>query len=148
MKLQRMFSNVGEEKLYSTGNDELDDLLERAFCEGYEYAQKEFATGLDKLAMKSAQGIIKMGQGNGKQAARIMNAGNKRFAGNSMEKVTEFGKRAALRNKKEAEGLVKAANKVNPTTAKKGVTETLKNLGPDRAHKLKGYQQKRMAGLI
>ena len=32
-----------EEKLYSTGNDELDELLERAFCEGYEYAQKEFA---------------------------------------------------------------------------------------------------------
>lgn len=38
-----MFSNVEEEKLYSTGNDELDELLERAFCEGYEYAQKEFA---------------------------------------------------------------------------------------------------------
>jgi hypothetical protein len=42
MKIQRMFSNVEEEKLYSTGNEELDDLLERAFCEGYEYAQKEF----------------------------------------------------------------------------------------------------------
>lgn len=38
-----MFSNVEEEKLYSTGNDELDELLERAFCEGYEYAQKEYA---------------------------------------------------------------------------------------------------------
>jgi hypothetical protein len=44
MKIQRMFSNVEEEKLYSTGNEELDDLLERAFCEGYEYAQREFAT--------------------------------------------------------------------------------------------------------
>ena len=40
---EKMFSNVGEERLYSTGNDELDDLLERAFCEGYEYAQKEYA---------------------------------------------------------------------------------------------------------
>ena len=29
-----------EERLYSTGNDELDELLERAFCEGYEYAQR------------------------------------------------------------------------------------------------------------
>jgi hypothetical protein len=36
-----------EEKLYSTGDDYLDELLERAFCEGYEYAQKEFGrTGL------------------------------------------------------------------------------------------------------
>ena len=45
---EKMFSEVEDnnevqEKLYSTGNDELDDLLERAFCEGYEYAQKEFA---------------------------------------------------------------------------------------------------------
>ena len=31
-----------DEKLYSTGDDYLDNLLERAFCEGYEYAQKEF----------------------------------------------------------------------------------------------------------
>lgn len=43
MKIERMFSNVEEEKLYSTGNDELDNLLEHAFCEGYEYAQREFA---------------------------------------------------------------------------------------------------------
>ena len=43
MKIERMFSDVEEEKLYSTGNDELDELLERAFCEGYEYAQREFA---------------------------------------------------------------------------------------------------------
>ena len=45
---ERLFSEIEDdneiqEKLYSTGNDELDDLLERAFCEGYEYAQKEFA---------------------------------------------------------------------------------------------------------
>ena len=30
-------------KLYSTGDDYLDDLLERAFCEGYEYAQNEYS---------------------------------------------------------------------------------------------------------
>ena len=30
------------EKLYSTGNEMLDNLLERAFCEGYELGQKEF----------------------------------------------------------------------------------------------------------
>jgi len=32
-----------DERLYSTGDCELDELLERAFCEGYEYAQREFA---------------------------------------------------------------------------------------------------------
>lgn len=43
MKIERMFSNYEEENfIVRTGNDELDELLERAFCEGYEYAQKEF----------------------------------------------------------------------------------------------------------
>lgn len=32
-----------EERLYSTGDYELDEILERAFCEGYEAAQREFA---------------------------------------------------------------------------------------------------------
>lgn len=44
------------EKLYSTGDDELDDLLERAFCDGYEYAQREFAkidTVINKNALNS-----------------------------------------------------------------------------------------------
>ena len=36
-----------EERLYSTGDYELDVLLERAFCEGYEAAQREFAA-MDK----------------------------------------------------------------------------------------------------
>ena len=40
---ERMYSKNEEERLYSTGNDELDELLERAFCEGYEYAQREYA---------------------------------------------------------------------------------------------------------
>lgn len=46
-----------EEKLYSTGDDYLDELLERAFCEGYEYAQREFAkidTVINKNALNSA----------------------------------------------------------------------------------------------
>ncbi len=45
-----MFSNVEKAKLYSTGNDELNKLLERAFCEGYEYAQKEFNSSASKQA--------------------------------------------------------------------------------------------------
>ena len=51
--IEKMYSENYDEyedtRLYSTGDDELDDLLERAFCEGYEYAQKEFGrTGLSK----------------------------------------------------------------------------------------------------
>lgn len=34
-----------DEKLYSTtGDNYLDNLLEKAFCEGYEYAQREYAS--------------------------------------------------------------------------------------------------------
>lgn len=38
-----------EERLYSTGDAELDELLERAFCEGYEAAQREFGEKWDKV---------------------------------------------------------------------------------------------------
>ena len=41
-KLYSENNEVQEEKLYSTGNDELDEMLERAFCEGYELGQREF----------------------------------------------------------------------------------------------------------
>ena len=44
--IEKMYSENEEtqdEKLYSTRDDYLDDLLEKAFCEGYEYAQREFA---------------------------------------------------------------------------------------------------------
>ena len=58
MKIERLYSDYQEEeRLYSTGNDELDELMERAFCEGYEYAQREFAkidTVINKNALNSA----------------------------------------------------------------------------------------------
>ena len=38
-----------EENLYSTGNEMLDNLLERAFCEGYELAQREYAEEEKKI---------------------------------------------------------------------------------------------------
>ena len=41
-----------EEKLYSTGDDYLDDLLEKAFCDGYEYAQREFGNKENKAAKR------------------------------------------------------------------------------------------------
>ena len=52
MKIERLYSDYQEEeRLYSTGNDELDELMERAFCEGYEYAQKEFGRHLVKKSV-------------------------------------------------------------------------------------------------
>ena len=36
------------EKLYSTGNEMLDNLLERAFCEGYELGQQLFSDSKDE----------------------------------------------------------------------------------------------------
>lgn len=45
---EKMFSMNEEERLYSTGSEELDTMLEKAFCDGYEYAQKEFAEKKDE----------------------------------------------------------------------------------------------------
>lgn len=50
-----------DERLYSTGNDELDEMLEKAFCEGYEYAQKEF--GRTGLTAQQAKNFFKGGNG-------------------------------------------------------------------------------------
>ena len=55
-----------EERLYSTGDYELDEILERAFCEGYEFAQREFAAmdkagnvvmTMDEIKKMKAEGI-------------------------------------------------------------------------------------------
>ena len=46
---ERLYSENQEEKLYSTGDEMLDNLLERAFCEGYELAQREYAEEEKKL---------------------------------------------------------------------------------------------------
>lgn len=61
MKIEKLYSDYQEEeRLYSTGNDELDELLERAFCEGYEYAQREF--GKVKAANKAARKALELKQ--------------------------------------------------------------------------------------
>ena len=56
-----------EERLYSTGDYVLDELLERAFCEGYEFAQMEFSAG-----EKIDEGIEKVKEtyGKGKEKAK------------------------------------------------------------------------------
>ena len=59
MILGRDFINSQEEKLYSTGDEMLDNLLERAFCEGYELAQREFGA----RDRKNARAIARQVQG-------------------------------------------------------------------------------------
>ena len=56
--IEKMYSENYDEyedtKLYSTGDSDLDDLLERAFCEGYEFAQREYSLKDDiKNAIKN-----------------------------------------------------------------------------------------------
>ena len=46
-----------EEKLYSTGDDYLDEMLEKAFCDGYEYAQREFGNPANKAAKKAWESL-------------------------------------------------------------------------------------------
>jgi len=48
MIIDRNYDYYEDERLYSTGINELDEILERAFCEGYEYAQREYAEKEEK----------------------------------------------------------------------------------------------------
>lgn len=47
-----------DEKLYSTGNDDLDYLLERAFSDGYEFAQREFTLAKSDGSLVSSTGRV------------------------------------------------------------------------------------------
>ena len=49
---EKLYSENQEEKLYSTGDEMLDNLLERAFCEGYELGQKLFSDSKEKKKKK------------------------------------------------------------------------------------------------
>jgi hypothetical protein len=67
-----------DEKLYSTGDSDLDDLLERAFSEGYEYAQREFGNKENKRKRREhevsmAKGALKsLGYGQGEENVKDM----------------------------------------------------------------------------
>ena len=53
------YNEYYDERLYSTGNDDLDELMEKAFCDGYEYAQREFARARQrKKNAKNAVGVV------------------------------------------------------------------------------------------
>ena len=150
MKIEKLYSDYDEyyyERLYSTGNDELDDLLERAFCDGYEYAQREFGA-LDKaIVTKSGNALLNLVQGNGRRAARISNQFNKRFNGTSIESMRKAGARAGMKNEEVATKIAEKLEASNPPT-KNTLANMAKNLGPDRSHALRSYKNRRAVGLI
>ena len=51
---------IESQKLYSTGDDYLDELLERAFSEGYEYAQREFSWLDSSGSLIGSDGRVRM----------------------------------------------------------------------------------------
>ena len=129
---EKMFSDVNndnntQEKLYSTGSEELDAMLEKAFSEGYEAAQKEFAkkdegkhTGA-KIAGAAAlgagagiYGAEKLGEGVSKLGAKKMEgaAGKKAMA--AMEGARN-GKAAQKKLREKAEKMEKTGEKMIKT---------------------------------
>ena len=91
-----------EERLYSTGDYELDELLERAFCEGYEMAQREFAAMdkagkvvMDMAEVKKlkAQGLT-MDEIKKIREKRIAEA-NKKYEGLTQGRINQIGSQHA-----------------------------------------------------
>ena len=68
-------NNYEDEKLFSTGDSELDDILEEVYYsgveDGYDYAQKEFAIIPSSQTMKKAAEAVRIPRGMGKKVARI-----------------------------------------------------------------------------
>lgn len=124
MKITKLYSDYDEyydEKLYSTGDEDLDELLERAFCEGYEYAQREFGI------MDNAKPITNISRIE-KNAAKVVNR-----TGRTAEDVLKSN--AFKGSKKLAtpfvmpSGVNRKLKAAKLEGALKGITKNPKNLG-------------------
>ena len=96
-----------DEKLYSTGDNELDDLLERAFCEGYEYAQKEFAAYKPPFSQEQVRKAVKSVNENGIKGRSVAQVGK-----NALKQALKGQDKNELRQSVEA---AKAIKMKNPT---------------------------------
>ena len=127
MTIGRMFaddySNY-EERLYSTGSDELDEMLERAFCEGYEYAQREFAEEEESKKKMSKGGKIAVGAGAGTVAAGGTIVGAKYLGKHVEKKNFEKASEAADRLQRATEGMNKAIENGKSTKRAEAAIET------------------------
>ena len=91
--IERMYSEndyYEDTKLYSTGDSELDDLLERAFCEGYEYAQKEFAAYKSPISQEQAGNLVKDANAAGIKGKSVAMVG-KNWIRKSLAELKELG---------------------------------------------------------
>ena len=116
-----------EERLYSTGNDELDDLLERAFCDGYEYAQREFAKEEEKKEKKHTGAKVAAGVGGTAVVGAGTLAGVAKLGENAIDKkgqnLKEEGKKLINSTKVETSNKSGKRYKVNNSYAKKSEYE-------------------------
>ena len=118
-----------EERLYSTGNDELDELLEYAFCDGYEYAQREFAEEEEAEEPKKKHTGAKVAAGVGGTA--VVGAGTlagvAKLGENAIDKkgqdLKEEGKKLINSTKVETSNKSGKRYKVNNSYAKKSEYE-------------------------
>ena len=82
-----------DEKLFSTGNDELDDILEEVYYsgleDGYDYAQKEFAEKEEKKKKNSLKTAGKITLGAGGATALGAAIGENAVIENIAKKVAE-----------------------------------------------------------
>jgi hypothetical protein len=147
-------NEMAEERLYSTGDVELDEILERAFCEGYEAAQREFGfkEGAKEMWEATKSGVQKgynkvkdwgksgyektkdyVGKHLGEQgtvAKKVSGwaeAGEKKIAGSIKEKITKLGQKYANGeiSLKEYQKAVEKLNKGGNIVAR-GASKTLK----------------------
>ena len=99
MKITKLYSDYQEEeRLYSTGNDELDELMERAFCEGYEYAQREFGKIGDWFRGETLGDIERVGARTIKRTMKDVAKNPEKYA--NLDKVGELVEKNAKRAKR------------------------------------------------
>ncbi len=118
---EKYFSQTEEsEKLFSTGDSELDDLLQEVYYsgleDGYDYAQREFAEKESKdHTTEGAAGLAAAGVGGG---AIVTKAGKKRISRNAEKELKEISevasadleKQTKLAAQKKAKALDSVAN--------------------------------------
>lgn len=115
---QRMYSEneeIQEERLYSTGDNELDDLLERAFCEGYEYAQKEFARYKDPTVrfqkLPDVKNLVKVANENGIKGKNMDQISKNTMKKANLKELFDTDNKGEIRNalRKNGKEIAKAA---------------------------------------
>jgi hypothetical protein len=122
-----------EERLYSTGDYELDEMLERAFCEGYEVAQREFGyigKGIDTTySYEDLKKVAKEGNMSLKEARKLL---EDRYRNLGHEGIAQRNRELLKDSLKEEKKIMKARE------AAKAEAKTLKGKGKNIIEKIKG----------